>query len=122
MKPGRATLHDEMPPENEFHVPGASRNLSKNSATAIVRIARERPHSRRAGTPTSSPPTIDAIPPTTSAGQKLQPWPPTSEPTVKAPIAANEYWQNETWPTSPVNTTSDSTISPMISEYAASDW
>ena len=41
---------------------------------------------------------------------------------MKAPIAANEYWQNETWPTSPVSTTSDSTISPTISEYAASDW
>ncbi len=41
---------------------------------------------------------------------------------MKAPIAANEYWQNEIWPTSPVNTTSDSTISPTISEYAASDW
>src|SRR3954452_23689847 len=121
-KRGRPRVHDEMPPENESHVPGASRNLSKNNATAIVRIARNRPDNRSAGMPTSTPTMIERTTPSTSAGQKLQPWPPTSEPTVKAPIAANEYWQNETWPTSPVNTTSDSTISPMISEYAASDW
>src|SRR5436853_23509 len=115
-KLGRPTVHDEMPPENEFHVPGASRNLSKNSATAIVRIPRNSPDSRSAGIPTSTPTTIEHITPSTSAGQKLQPWPPTSEPTVNAPIAANEYWQNETCPTSPVRTTSDSTISPTISE------
>ena len=77
----------------------------------------EAPGSRRARRPRSSRRRRAA-----SAGQKLQPWPPTSEPTVNAPIAANEYWQNETWPTSPVSTTSDSTISPTISEYAASDW
>jgi hypothetical protein len=41
---------------------------------------------------------------------------------VKAPIAAKEYWQKEIWPTSPVSTTSDSTISPTMSAYAASDW
>src|SRR5262245_46712397 len=121
-KLGRPTVHDEMPPENESQVPGASRNLSKNSATAIVRIARKRPESRSAGMPTRTPTTIEQSTPSTSAGQKLQPWPPTSEPTVKAPIAANEYWQNEICPTSPVSTTSDSTISPTISAYAASDW
>src|SRR2546421_12937987 len=121
-KLGRPRVHDEMPPENESHVPGASRNLSKNNATAIVRIAKNRPDNRSAGIPTSTPTPIENITPSSSAGQKLQPWPPTSEPTVKAPIAANEYWQNETWPTSPVRTTSDSTIRPRISAYAASDW
>src|SRR3954451_6430081 len=121
-KLGRPRLHDERPPEKESHVPGASRNLSKNSATAIVRIARKSPESRSAGIPTSTPTPIEKITPRRSAGQKLQPWPPTSEPTVKAPIAANEYWQNEIWPTSPVKTTSDRTISPTISAYAASDW
>src|SRR3954471_5132268 len=120
-KVGRPTVQEEMPPENESHVPDASRNLSKNNATAIVRIARNRPDKRSAGMPTRTPTAIEAITPTTSAGQKSQPCP-TSDPTVNAPIAANEYWQNETWPTSPVNTTRDSTISPTISEYAASDW
>src|SRR3954447_23687738 len=121
-KLGRPTLHDETPPENESHVPGASRNLSKNNATAIVRIAKKRPDKRNAGIATSTPTPIEKITPRISAGQKLQPWPATSEPTVKAPIAANEYWQNETWPTNPVNTTSESTMSPTMSEYAASDW
>src|SRR6266481_6344904 len=121
-KLGRPTVHDEMPPENESHVPDASRNLSKNNATAIVRIAKNRPDNRSAGIPTRTPTPIEKSTPSKSAGQKLQPWPATSEPTVKAPIAANEYWQNEIWPTSPVNTTSDSTIIPRISEYAASDW
>src|ERR1700704_5739425 len=121
-KLGRPSVHDEMPPENPSQVPGARRNLSKNSATAIVRIAKNRPDNRSAGIPTSTPTTIEKRTPRSSAGQKLQPWPPTSEPTVNAPIAANEYWQNEIWPTSPVNTTSDNTISPTISEYAASDW
>src|SRR3954468_11785858 len=121
-KRGRPRVHDEMPPENESHVPGASRNLSKNNATAIVRIARNRPDNRSAGIRTSTPTPIEKATPSTSAGQKLQPWPPTREPTVKAPIAANEYWQNETWPTSPVNTTSDNTINPTMSAYAASDW
>src|SRR3954454_25234318 len=121
-KLGRPRLHAEIPPENESHVPGASRNLSKNEATAIVRIARKRPDNRSAGIPTNTPTPIEKTTPSKSAGQKLQPWPPTSEPTVKAPIAANEYWQNEIWPTSPVSTTSDSTINPTISEYAASDW
>src|SRR5947208_8336130 len=121
-KLGRPRVHDEMPPENESQVPGASTNLSKNNATAIVRIARKRPDNRSAGIPTSTPTPIEQTTPSTSAGQKLQPWPPTSEPTVNAPIAANEYWQNETWPTSPVSTTSDSTIIPTISAYAASDW
>src|SRR3954454_4473396 len=115
-KLGRPTVHDEMPPENESHVPGASRNLSKNNATAIVRIARKRPDKRSAGIPTSTPTPIEKITPRNSAGQKLQPWPPTSEPTVNAPIAANEYWQNDTCPTRPVSTTSDSTISPTITE------
>src|SRR3954454_7728310 len=121
-KLGRPTVQDEMPPEKEFQVPGASRNLSKNNATAIVRIARNSPDNRSAGIPTSTPTPIEKTTPKSSAGQKLQPWPPTSEPTVNAPIAANEYWQNETWPTSPVKTTSDSAISPTISAYAASDW
>src|SRR3954462_2823378 len=103
-----------MPPENESQVPGASRNLSKNSATAIVRIARNRPDNRSAGIPTSTPTPIEKATPRTSAGQKLQQWPPTREPTVKAPIAANEYWQNETWPTSPLSTTSGRTIIPPI--------
>src|SRR4051794_10549516 len=94
-KLGRATVQDEIPPENESHVPGASRNLSKNSATAIVRIGRNRPDNRRAGIPTSTPTPIEKTTPSSSAGQKLQPWPATSDPTVKAPIAANEYWQNE---------------------------
>src|SRR3954449_12048202 len=121
-KLGRPRLHDEIPPENESHVPGASRNLSKNDATAMVRIAKNRPDSRSAGIPTSTPTPIEKTTPSNSAGQKLQPWPPTSDPTVKAPIAANEYWQNETWPTSPVNTTSDSTINQDIFAKAASDW
>src|SRR5947208_17080390 len=95
-KLGRPRVHDELPPENEFHVPGASTNLSKNNATAIVRIARNRPDNRSAGIPTSTPTAIDKTTPSSSAGQKLQPWSPTREPTVKAPIAANEYWQNET--------------------------
>src|SRR3954470_9665973 len=114
-KLGRPRLHDEIPPENESHVPGASRNLSKNDATAMVRIAKNRPDSRSAGIPTSTPTPIAKTTPSSSAGQKLQPWPPTSDPTVKAPIAANEYWQNETWPTSPVSTTSERTTSPTIS-------
>src|SRR5436305_14916844 len=121
-KLGRASVHDEIPPEKESHVPGASRNLSKNNATAIVRIPRNRPDNRSAGIPTSTPTPVEKTTPSTSAGQKLQPWPPTSDPTVKAPIAANEYWQNEIWPTRPVSTTSDSTISPMMSAYAARDW
>src|SRR5579872_6470777 len=93
---GRPRVHDEMPPENESQVPGASRKRSKNNATAIVRIARNRPDRRSAGIPTSTPTPIEQITPSRSAGQKLQPWPPTSDPTVKAPMAANEYWQNET--------------------------
>src|SRR5436305_2503435 len=121
-KLGRASVHDEIPPENESHVPGASRNLSKNNATAIVRIARNSPDSRSAGIPTSTPTATEKRTPSSSAGQKLQPWPATSEPTVNAPIAANEYSQNEICPTNPVSTTSDSTISPTINEYAASDW
>ena len=111
-----------MPPEKESHVPGARRKWSKNNATATVRIARKSPERRRAGIPTSTPTPIEQTTPSSSAGQKLQPWPSTSEPTVSAPIAANEYWQNETWPTSPVKTTSDSTISPRMRAYAASDW
>src|SRR3954454_5032089 len=119
-KLGRPRVHDEMPPENESHVPGASRNLSKNNATAMVRIPRNRPDNRSAGIPTSTPTPIEQITPSSSVGQKFHPWPPTRDPTVNAPIAANEYWQTETWPVSPVNTTSDSTIIPTISEYAAS--
>src|SRR5436309_5083221 len=95
-KLGRPRVHDEMPPENEFHVPGASRKWSKNNATAIVRIARNRPDNRSAGIPTSTPTPIEETTPRRSAGQKLQPCPPTSDPTVNAPIAAKEYWQNET--------------------------
>src|SRR5947209_20313650 len=97
-KLGRPRVHDEMPPENESHVPGASRNLSKNNATAIVRIARNRPDNRSAGIPTSTPTPIEKTTPSTNAGQKLQPWPATSEPTVKAPSAPHEYRPTETWP------------------------
>src|SRR5215813_1470814 len=95
-KLGRPSVHDEMPPENESQVPGASRKWSKKSATAIVRIARNRPDSRSAGMPTSTPTPVEKITPSSSAGQKFQPCPPTSDPTVNAPIAANEYWQNDT--------------------------
>src|SRR5437762_12624005 len=121
-KLGRPRLHDETPPENESHVPGASRNLSKKDATAIVRIARNRPDKRSAGIPTSTPTPIEQTTPSASAGQKFQPCPLTSEPTVNAPIEANEYWQKETCPTKPVRTTSDRTMSPTISDHAARYW
>src|SRR5438876_1212808 len=111
-----------MPPEKPFHVPGARRKLSKKSATETVRIARKRPESRSAGIPTSTPTPIEQTTPTASAGQKFQPCPPTSEPTVNAPIAANEYWQKEICPTSPVRTTSDRTIRPTISVSAERYW
>src|SRR5947209_13074220 len=94
-KLGRATVHDEMPPENESHVPDASRKWSKKSATAIVRIARKRPDNRRAGIPTSTPTPSEQITPRTSAGQKLHPWPPANDQTGKAPVAENDDVTND---------------------------
>src|SRR5207253_1313659 len=105
--------------EKLFHVPGARTKRSKNSATATVRIVRNRPDSRRAGMPTRAPTRAAPKTPRGMASQKLQWCAATSEPTVKAPTAAKLYWQNEIWPTKPVSSTSDSTMRPKISPSVA---
>src|ERR1700741_4745776 len=100
---GRPTTHDDRPPEKLFHVPDASTKRSKKSATATVRIVRNRPDSRSAGMPTSAPTRPAPNTPRGMASQKLQWWADTSDPTVKALTAAKLYWQKEIWPTKPVS-------------------